>query len=120
MVKNVVSIVLTAAVLSVAPAGVEAADAPVGDERLKTADRLIRVGDAGWTAMGVLALVGEARGYDETWVRVGLAAGVGAIVTGIMGRKLKRDVERAGRRHKVSVSLPASGKGVAGAWTMTW
>ncbi len=118
MIRNLVPM-LAAASLFVT-AGAEAADEPVGDTRLETADTMIRIGDVGGAAVCILALTGEVRGYDETWLRIGLAAGVGAVVTGIIGRRLKRNTERADRQHMVSVSLPASGRGVAGAWTIRW
>lgn len=109
-------------VVLLAPVGAQAADELGGDPRLKTANRMIRIGDAGWTTLGVLALVGEARGHDETWLRVGLAAGVGAAVTGILGRRIKRNVERAERENVVSITLPppSSGKGVVGTWAIRW
>lgn len=104
------------------PVGAQAADEPAEDPRLKTANRMMRIGDAGWTTLGVLALVGEARGHDETWLRVGLAAGVGAAVTGILGRRLEGKVERAERQNVVSITLPppSSGKGVVGIWAIRW
>lgn len=83
---------------------------------------MIWIGEAGWATMGILALVGEARGHDETWLRAGLVAGAGAVVTGILGRRLKRKVGRAGRDNVVSIALPppSSGKGAVGIWTMRW
>ena len=41
------------AVALLAPVGAQAADEPGGDPRLKTANRMIRIGDAGWTKRDV-------------------------------------------------------------------
>ena len=119
MTKTVACLFVVASIFSV---GAQAADGPVEDARLKKAGRMIRVGEAGYATLGILALVGEARGHDETWLRAGLVAGVGAVVTGILGRRLKRKAERAGRENVVSIALPppSSGKGAVGIWTVRW
>ena len=121
-----ITVAMLALTLLMVPVGAEAADEPVKagasvkDARFKTANRMIRIGDVGWATLSALALTGEARGYDETWLRVGLAAGVGAVVTGIMGRRLKSRAEGAERQSVMSISLPPSGRGVGGAWSLSW
>lgn len=91
------------------------------DRRSARADRMIRVGDAGLAAIALLGLVGEVDGYDDKlWMKAGVTAGLGAIVTGIVGRKLKRDVERERKsRHAVAVA-PLGGSGVAGVYSFRW
>lgn len=119
MMKTVACLFVVSLIFS---ASAQAADGSGRDPRLDTANRMMRVGDAGWATLGILALVGEARGHDETWLRAGLVAGVGAAVTGILGRRLKRKVERADRENVVSIALPppSSGKGVVGIWAVRW
>lgn len=91
------------------------------DRRSARADRMIRVGDAGLAAIALLGLAGEVGGYDDKlWMRTGVTASLGAIVTGIVGRKLKRDVERERKnRHAVAVA-PLGGSGVAGVYSFSW
>ncbi len=84
---------------------------------------MAKVGDAGLAAIAVLGLAGEVKGYDDKlWMKIGVTASVGAIVVGIVGRKLKRDAARereSANRHVVSVA-PLRGSGVAGVYAFTW
>ena len=93
------------------------------ERRVARAERLMRVGNAGFASISAITLVGEVQGYDQTWIKVATVASLGAIVTGFVGRKMKRDAEReiAAResRHTVAVA-PLGGAGVAGVYALRW
>ena len=86
-----------------------------------------RLRDAGVATVCFLTVVGETRGYETRWTRIGISASITAIVTGIvMGRKVSRGSEgdndvtapSEGQHHLVSVS--ASPGGVFGAYAVRW
>ena len=86
-----------------------------------------RLRDAGVATICFLTVVGETRGYETRWTRIGISASLTAIVTGIvMNRKASRGSEgdhdaaapSEGQHHLVSVS--ASPGGVFGAYAVRW
>lgn len=95
------------------------------DSRLARAETMVQIGNAGFGAIAVLALAGESGKYsDSTWMRVGTAASVGAIVTGFIGRKLRRDANRdrdsLPRKSLAVTPLVGGGGGVIGSYSLQW
>lgn len=114
------------------PAAAAGQESGVSDDelerRISRANWMIEIGRFGCAGLGALTLAGTLAGeshYDKTWMLVGNIAGIGATVTGFVGRRMKsnaireREKRESRRQHVVSVA-PLPGAGVAGVYAVMW